>query len=421
MLSSTESQQPDTNNPEKESPSSGSTQSKSVSRQTILRRAILFAILVIVVLGLKNPVVNAVQSYRAARFKSECKALIDAEDWSGARSTARAWLKMTPGSNDALVFLAEAAVQLDDPEEAADSLSKVSDDYHGALQALAVCAELQFTDLNQPYQAEATWKRMLEIDPLADVAHQRLIYFYAMTLQRQAMRDQIEQAMELGCEPPEAYPYLLLANVLNFSDGLKKVSRWRQSNRDDEILEVAQSIYAAKRTEDSGMATFGIQTITPGDKTLLDRCIQKYPGNLEALSLQIEFAMFGGDPKTVAKLLAQAGAEAESDSRFWRYRGWLFQERGRDEESAKSLERALEINPFEWQSRWLLADIYRKLGKSELASKHAKIAAQGKDLQTQLFERPNARDLTPELMQQIYDYLHSIGPSIPRDAIEKRI
>ena len=42
------------------------------------------------------------------------------------------------------------------------------------------------------------------------------------------------------------------------------------------ILEVAQAVYAAKKTVENLMPTFGIQTTIPGDKSLLKRCFRKF-------------------------------------------------------------------------------------------------------------------------------------------------
>jgi tetratricopeptide (TPR) repeat protein len=275
--------------------------------------------------------------------------------------------------------------------------------------------------LNRPFEAEANWRRMLAIDETMAVAHQRLIYFYAMTLQRQKMIDQIHQAISVGSEPPEAYSYLILSNVLNFSDGLTVMTRGRANNPDDPTLEVAQAIYAAKKTAENEMATFGIQTVIPGDKSLLESCLSKYPDHPEILALNIEMAMLKGDDATVLRLLGQAAPEAESDSRFWRYRGWLLEKRGQHEAAVASLERALELNPFDWPSRWLLADVYRKLNQIENGDKQAQIAAMGKDLQEKIFEQRTARDLDDELLNQVHGYLtHLKVPGI-RHALGRRL
>ncbi len=361
------------------------------------------------------------RSQKDKAFKSACKAAVEQEDWKGLLETSNRWRNWNPQQGDALIFLAEAHVQLGEFEQAAERLGQVDDSYHGALQALAARAELLYIELRQPYAAEETWLRMLNVNKLADVPRQRLIYFYAMSLQRKKMLDLIHESMQLGCEPLESYTYLLIVNSLNFSDGLVLMTRWLQSAPGDETFEVAQAVYAAKKTADNAMATFGIQTLIPGDRSLLDKSLQKYPANLEALAIQIDFLIFEGDAEQVAKLISQASPDAEFDSRFWRYRAWLLSNRQRHQDAADSLKQALELNPYDWQARWLLADVYRKLGKAAEADQVAKLGRQGKELQSKLFELPNARQLTEEVAAELIDYLRAIGPSPALEAIERRL
>ncbi len=380
--------------------------------------------LVLVMSGLLfgyRPVSQFLSDRAESAFKSQCKLAAAMDDWAVLSSVSNRWLEAHPESNDAAIFAAEAAVQLDELDKAAALLDQVDDDYHGVLPALSIRADILFSDLNRPLDAEATWKRMLKIDETADVAHQRLIYFYAMTLQRQKMLRHIHRTMELGRESLESYSYLVMANSLNFSDGLTKLSLWRRSAPDDETLEVAQAVYAAKKTVDKAMATFGIQTIAPGDRTLLENCLKKYPSNPEALALQIEFKIYQGNANDVVKLMTQASESAESDSRFWRYRGWLLAQQNMHEKAGEALEHSLKLHPFEWPARLLLADVYRKLGKSDLADLHAKLASKGKDLQDKLFERPTARDVDEALFLEIHDYCREMGAWAVVKAIEQRV
>lgn len=368
-----------------------------------------------------HPILGILRDRSDADFKHRCKIAAMTSDWTTLDSLSSRWMASNPESNDAVVFAAEAAVQLDELERSVELLDQVDNEYEGALQALAIRADILFSDLNRPLDAEATWQRILQIEESADVAHQRLIYYYAMTLQRQKMLKHIYRTMELGRESLESYSYLVMANSLNFSDGLRKLTLWRRAAANDESLEVAQAVYAAKKTADNGIATFGIQTIAPGDKTLLDNCLKKYPSNPEVLALKIEFAIFEGKTNDVIRLMTQASGSAEKDSRFWRYRGWLLAQQNLHEESAEALTHALKLNPFEWQARLLLADVYRKLGNSELTTFHAQLASQGKNLQEKIFERPTAKDIDEPLFREIHDYCRKMDASTVVEAIERRL
>jgi tetratricopeptide (TPR) repeat protein len=383
-------------------------------------RLVLIGLSVAILAG-SYPTYRYWRSKRQEAWKDGCRAAVDARDWKSLESLARAWLQWDDDANDGRVFLAEALVQRSDMNGAVETLAKVDESYQGALEAMKVRAEILLADLNRPYEAVAIYERMLQLDPDSTLAYQRLIYFYAMTLQRAKLIALIREAMSRHCEPPEAYSYLLLANTLNFSDGLAVTTRWRTSYPDDEILEVAQATYAAKLSSEKTIATFGSPTVMPGNRTHVQECLKKYPSSLEILSVHIDQAIFEGNAKRVTELLNQSPPAAEDDSRFWRYRGWVLSTQGRYEPAEKSFRRAIEISPFEWQSRWLLAEVLRKLGRKSEADEMSRVSVEAKDLQTKLFEMKNARELTDELFNAIYHYVKQTGPPYLIQALEYRL
>lgn len=379
---------------------------------------LLPVVLLVVLVGW--PIKRWFDRQAAERYRAACKAAIEVKDWQTLERESSAWLRYDPEADDALIFLAEAAVQQDDAERAVDCLGRVNDQYQGALAALSVRAEIQLADLAKPWDAEASWERMLRINPLATVAHQRLIYLYAMTLQKDKLLAAIKRAIEVGSEPPEAYSYLLLSNSLNFSDGLKKTTRWLRKNPGDPVLEVAQALFAAKQSLDNELATSGEASVIPGDRGLLLKCLEKYPRNRELIAFELDYAIFNGDEDRVVELLSLGAENAEQDARFWGARGWLLERRNQLPEAVEALSWAVELDPFRWQSRWLLADVYRKLGQAEQARVQSEISLLGKELQFQLLERPTARDITPELVERISDYLQRLQQKQVWQALNRR-
>lgn len=207
--------------------------------------AIVGALLTLVIIVAAFPSYRWWRDGRTESFKKACVRAVEEKSWEQLEAIALRWTEWEPSNGDGWVYLAEASVQLGEVERAADALGRVSNSYHGALEALALRGELLFADLNRPLEAVETWQRMLAINARADVARQRLIYFYSMSLQRAKMLEHIRKAMDLECEPPESYAYFLLANELNFSDGLSVVAKWRETYPNEEALEVAHAIYKA--------------------------------------------------------------------------------------------------------------------------------------------------------------------------------
>jgi tetratricopeptide (TPR) repeat protein len=391
-------------------------------RLKVRRRAWLVSAVLFALLAISTPFAYRYWVRRqTADYRSRCAAATKAREWNELLAVSNAWRHWSPKDDDALMFIAQAAVELEQLEIAVEALGQVSDSYRGALQALATRADIQQEGLNRPFDAEATWLRMLEIDPAADLPRQRLIYFYAITLQRQKLVAQIEAAIRRGCEPPEAYVYLIMKDSLNFSDGVALTTRWRMAYPDSEVLAAAQAVYVAKHTEQEQVLAFASQTTSPDADAIVDRCLEKYPANLEALMIKLDRAVFEGDPERVLALMQKAPKEAETDGRFWRSKGWLLSTNGRQEDAAKSLQRAIDLNPFDWQAQWLLADVLRRLGNQKEADRSAELSMQGKVLQRRILARPNARDIDEKLLAEIHSYFRQASPEWILDAFERRL
>lgn len=360
-------------------------------------------------------------AHRTQQFRSACKAATEAESWDRLDAIATRWVEWDPRSDDGWIYVAEASTQLDKLARAVDALGRVRDSYHGALEALAIRADMQFSDLNRPYDAVATWERMLEIDPLADLARQRLIYFYAMTLQREKMLEQIRKAMTLFCEPPESYTYYMLAYEINFSDGLTLIRKWRDACPDDEALEVAHAIYLAKYSLDRPPETVVQPMIAPGDLSMINACLEKYPANLEVLAFHIDYAIYEGNERRVLELLKQCPESAEKDARFWRYRGWYLSVQEQHEQAEEALRKALELHSADWRIHWTLAGVLRRLERSSEASQATAIATHGKKLHKVLFELPNASSLNRRIVLDLYEYFRQTGPEYVVSALRHRL
>lgn len=372
-------------------------------------RFLLAAVAVMVLAAGARPAWQWWRGYRTEQYRVACQAATADGAWDRLKSASSQWLAWDGASDDARMFLAEACVQRSELEAAVDALGAVDDSYNGVLEALAIRGDLLFTDLNRPYEAEETWQRMLAINPRADLARQRLIYLYAMTFQRERMIDHIYRAMELGCEPPEAYAYLLLAHEVTFSDGLRITNQWLETYPDDVTLNVANALYLARFSPENTVNIYGMSLIVAGDESLVTDCLEKHPSHVEVLAYHIDKAIIAGDAERVLELLAQCPAEAERDARFWRYRGWYLAAQDKFREAEEAMRIGLEIHPFDWRGRLALAGVLRQLDRPEEAAEAAEIADVGKELHRELFQLPNARALNADVSEQIDEYLELCG------------
>jgi len=96
-------------------------------------------------------------------------------------------------------------------------------------------------------------------------------------------------------------------------------------------------------------------------------------------------------------------------------------DRGRYQEATEAFERALELNVFDWQARWLMADALRKLDRTEEADQAAALALTGKELQQRIFEKPSARDLDEQLAADILQYASDLKAILFAEALARRL
>src|SRR5260221_13593344 len=80
---------------------------------------------------------------QTADYKSRCTAATKARQWDELFAVSNAWRRWSPKDDDALMFIAQAAVELKQLEAAVEALGQVANSYRGALQALATCADIQ--------------------------------------------------------------------------------------------------------------------------------------------------------------------------------------------------------------------------------------------------------------------------------------
>ena len=385
------------------------------------KRIVVIAGILAILVALSIPGYRWFEERRMGQFKSACVEATKAKQWERLQAIAEGWQNWDTSSNDALLYRAEANFQQGELDEAADLLGRVSDDYHGVLDALTFQGEIFYGDLHRPEDAEKSWQRILSINPKSIHAHQRLISYYAVSLQRKKMVEQIRRAFDLRAEPPEAYAYLLLTNALGFTEGMVHVRNWLTSTPGHETFEAAEAVYMASHPENTNVKNaYQDSHFKPGDQRAMDACLKKYPRNIEVLAFHIEKQMYFGKADEVVKLLGSAPPEAMEDSRFWRFRAWLLQKSKDNEQAKEALQTSLKIDPFSWRSRWELGEVLRALELPNEAESMQAVAMEGKSLQEQLY-KTDGRALTWDLVHKMRTYLKNTDDKDALEALDHRI
>lgn len=389
-----------------------------------------------------------------SRFEKHCKALREARQWRDLNQVSRKWIDANPWNLKAAIFAAKSSEKLGNYEEAVELLLAAPRNQPLSATALAEAAEMQFRMLNQPVAAVKNFEEVLRSDPKEAQSRQRLIFFYAMTMQRQKMVDHIREAIRLSLETREDYVYLVGQDWLIFSNGPQWNHLWRKSDIENEHFNVARALgvvangYVTPENEARMQGSDGpllrlnespIEPDAPEDRRgreahydgILRAYLKKYPRNLELLSYFLSRATSAGDIKETATLLGQAPPEAENDGRFWRYKAsWQLMKTRRtkdqatrlteNQEAEKLLLRAIELNPFDSSSRHMLATVLREMGETERVDRLEEIYTEGAEIRRLVLQAPSAH-IDPELFKRIKDYVAICGESATADAMAKRL
>lgn len=355
------------------------------------------------------PAWNWYDTRKTAALAAACRAAILEEQWDAAQSLAEQWVSRSPQDGQAWLSLADVAKHRGDLAATAECLGRIPTTDESYLNTQMLRGDLLLDGLKRPDEAVAVWKAMLAVSPQANVAYQRLLYVYSMTLQRELLVKQIRVAMQNHAEPPEAYGYILTAPNLVFTDGYVKVGQWLQSNPDDETLKVAQAVFAARTNPSKGMKMFGKNAVEMGDASRVMECLKEYPDNLELRAFVIEKAIGDADMAALGLALQKLPTAAENDSRFWRYIGTFRDSQRRPQEAAEAFQQSVKLHPLDWKSHHELGAIERVLGHAELAAKHAELGARGKQLEREFMELPNATQADSVLLEKLLSFAKDCG------------
>lgn len=338
-----------------------------------------------------------------------CRTAMKLRGWEELQRSAEQLLVLDRENALAQLCLAEAAQRRGDFEAIASHLAKIRDDDPKCLAALQELLELQLAKLERPLDALATAERILRIDPRHAVAHQRLVFIYAMTLQRQRMVEQIRKAADVRCLSGDMLVYLANSVNMRFSDGALMNHKWLRSSGGSELFEVAYAVQLAVTSVSNSESLLSETNHRPGDDSPVEECLQKYPSNLEVLAFFLDKECENGNADQVLKLMDAAPDSAEYDSRFWRAKGWLHNHRHELEAAEEAYHQALRVNPYDWRSRYQYSTVLRRRGKSAEAEPESKRALVGKMLERELFELPTASDMPPPLGLRLLKYMDDLG------------
>lgn len=359
---------------------------------------------------------QAWQSGRAYALKENCFAARQARNWAEAERLAIEWASFDPLAADPLIIAAEAAMERGNFDAAGAYLDELPDSDPKTIPALLQRVDLMFGQLSRPAEAVRTLERILTIDPGSCDARQRLTFYYAITLQRMKTAEITRTSIEMGCDLPETYVYLMGADWLTLANTESVNERWLAENPGTELFAVAavRGEIANRGLEDSlqdeaAAAEGSTSELAQSREDQLRTLFAEYPDNLEALAYFLQKAQTAGDIDEVTKLLASAPQTALEDNRFWRFKAWVHGTRNELNEADAAYVEARKLFPFDAVAMHEQAVIQRKLGDEAEAARLADLADRGRTLRRTILQQPSVQATTPDTMVEIADFIADCG------------
>jgi tetratricopeptide (TPR) repeat protein len=247
-----------------------------------------------------------------------------------------------------------------------------------------------------------------------------------MTLQRVRLVRQIRTALEAGTAPPEAFVYLFFADTLHFANGAALNSRWLLGDPESELFEVGVAVFISQTLDasismDDREAAQAARHAFARKGQVMEQLLLKYPHNTELLAYHVRENVLTGNVSRVVELLAQAPVEAEEDNRFWRFKGWVHAQRGEVLQAERGYRRAIELQPLDWGTRHLLAELLQQQQRFEEVEQLRELVDRANVLRRALHAAPSALLVPRETLVQLASYAADCGETQMADALRRRI
>ncbi len=407
----------------------GNIQSTWTRRFVFRWRTLLGLIVIGLLVAAAQPVLQLWRDRQALRFDRQCRELRDRKDWSKLAAGSESWSRGDPQRAKAWLFRAEAAEGQGKYVEAADYLFHVPLNDERSIPAYMGGVTLLLGKANRPLEGIEAIHQLFKREPRIAEAHKHLIQFYALTLQRHKLLQQIRFAIANEREPPEAYVYLLLVDTLRLSNGVEMNNRWLEQYPDNEIFLVARALHMhdekeearRKAAENKSGLTEKSTEITPQRSQTLADLFQRFPNNLELRSYEIELALRVGDTDRVIELLSKAPPEIDDDNRFWRYKGQIHEARQEMDEAEKAYRKSAQMNPLEWRSWNSLAIMERLHGNFAEAGRLQGLVKRADDLRIKARALPLIEEVGPDWLHPFAEIARDAGDKQVADALYRRL
>lgn len=356
--------------------------------------------------------------------RSSDQALREA-DWPAVERLGREWAVMEPHAVRPWTLAASAARAMGNLEQCAAYLSQLPDT--APIEAFHELSLLQMETLIEPLAARQTCLRTLRLHPDDNESSRRLLFIHAMLCHRQAVTAEARRAIQAGADSRTTYAYLFTANWLTFANGAELNRYWLEQDPDNEDFQVAALSHAILHRDINSASAASNSTashagVAPRDnQAQLHALLNRYPANLELQMIALENFLQAGQVVELGELLNKQPAEAQEESRYWRFRGWYLAAEEQWPQATAAYQRSLEISPLNFNSQNELAGVWRRTQGIAAASELQTTAKLGIDCSLAVLQAPNFEALSHSDYARMAEYFELCGETEAADGLRKHL
>lgn len=233
----------------------------------------------------------------------------------------------------------------------------------------------------------------------------------------------LEAAEYLDQEPRDAYIYYFLTDSLNMTQGEELNTLWLASDPDNELFLVAKALQWMDKNEIDVRKTGDVSenAVLNERESHIVKLLERFPHNSNLLADQIDAEILKGRLNRVLELLAQAPGEAETDNRFWRYKGWVHYARQEFAEAEAAYRRALLLHPMDWQSMNRLSEVLRSRQETEEIARIQGLVKRIQELRVRIRSVETIEKCPLDLLRTLGQLARDCGDTLIADALERRL
>lgn len=345
---------------------------------------------------------------------AECSRLEQAGSWGRLLRTARKWKSYEPESRQARQKGATAGRALRDVNAVKEFLEGYPCELTDDVPWRSMLCDLKFGPLNDPFAGAELCREILKVQPDHRDSHRRLVFFYAMLQQQVAMQDQIQAALQSGCELPEVFVYSFLGPGLQLRNGIPATERWLTAFPQSEQLLVARALHFARSVEgavptnDESEAE-KVRQLQSERTEKLGELLAAFPANQELQAYHVSEFIQSGDLLRAGEVLTKTASSADLDFRFWHARGWVFARIREFEEAERCYRHALSLHCLDWRTHFHLAELLRAIGRMDESVAAGELASDGRSLERELLLQPDMLSVSEDLYVRLAKYSQQCG------------